>query len=149
MFDYGLLGNLEADMSQQDHENTAAEQHRQRRRRLLATLGAGVASAYVAPTLLSVGQAHAWGGGHRSRPSHSRPSWSRPSHSRPSRYDEGYRKGKRGHHHHHRDDGHYRNGGRYHSHRQYEQDRRRLREYREDPLTIVEDIVFGRPDYRR
>lgn len=138
-------------MSQQDHENAAAEQHRQRRRRLLATLGAGVASAYVAPTLLSVGQAHAWDGGHRSRPSHSRPSWSRPSYSRPSRYDGGYRKEKRVYHehHHHRDDGHYRKDDRYHSRRQYERDRRRLREYREDPLTIVEDIVFGRPDYRR
>ncbi|TDR52695.1 hypothetical protein DFP85_11119 [Halomonas ventosae] len=52
---------------------------RRRRRRLLATLGAGLAGAYVAPTLFSLGQAQAG-----SRPSYSRPSHSRPSYSRPS-----------------------------------------------------------------
>lgn len=58
------------------------EQKRQSRRRLLATLGVGMAGAYVAPTLFTLGQAQAHQG--RSRPSHSRPSHSRPSYSRPS-----------------------------------------------------------------
>nr|WP_298248979.1 hypothetical protein [uncultured Halomonas sp.] len=136
-------------MSHHDHEIDAVEQHRQRRRRLLATLGAGLAGAYVAPTLFSVGQAQA---GHRhshpshSRPSHSRPSWSRPSHSRPSRHDGAHRGHKRARHEHHHD--HYHRDDRRHSHREYERDRRRLRDYREDPVTIIEDIILGRPEQR-
>lgn len=131
-------------MSHHDHEIDAVEQHRQRRRRLLATLGAGLAGAYVAPTLFSVGQAQA---GHRhSHPSHSRPSWSRPSHSRPSRHDGAHRGHKRARHKHHHD--HYHRDDRRHSHREYERDRRRLRDYREDPVTIIEDIILGRPEQR-
>lgn len=79
-------------MPSPDHSTIQQEMHRKRRRRLLATLGAGIAGAYVAPTLFTVGQAHAWheparGRGSRasrSRPSYSRPSYSRPSYSRPS-----------------------------------------------------------------
>ncbi|WP_051530177.1 hypothetical protein [Halomonas halodenitrificans] len=131
-------------MSHHDHEIDAVEQHRQRRRRLLATLGAGLAGAYVAPTLFSVGQAQA---GHRhSHPSRSRPSWSRPSHSRPSRHDGAHRGHKRARHKHHHD--HYHRDDRRHSHREYERDRRRLRDYREDPVTIIEDIILGRPEQR-
>ncbi|MFC2993034.1 hypothetical protein [Halomonas tibetensis] len=71
------------------------EQKRQSRRRLLATLGVGMAGAYVAPTLFTLGQAQAHQG--RSRPSHSRPSYSRPSYSRPSysRPSGGYRGDRR------------------------------------------------------
>lgn len=59
--------------------DSLSDETRRRRRRLLATLGAGLAGAYVAPTLFSLGQVQAG-----SRPSHSRPSYSRPSYSRPS-----------------------------------------------------------------
>ncbi|MCE0731245.1 hypothetical protein LWH48_00310 [Halomonas sp. G15] len=137
-------------MSHHDHEIEAAETHRRRRRRLLATLGVGLAGAYVAPTLFSVGQAQAWDGRRRSRPSRSRPSWSRPSRSRPSRYDGAYRRHERARQerHYRRGDDRYRRDDRYYSRREYEHDRRRLRDYREDPVTIVEDIVFGRPDRR-
>ncbi|MGO3004945.1 MAG: hypothetical protein ACTIIR_09155, partial [Halomonas sp.] len=54
---------------------------RRSRRQVLASLGLGAATLYVAPTLLSMDQAQAHG--HRSRPSYSRASYSRPSHSRP------------------------------------------------------------------
>lgn len=62
--------------------------HRQSRRRLLTMIGVGLAGAYVAPTLFSVGQAQAghWRNSY-SRPSYSRPSYSRPSYSRPSGYE--------------------------------------------------------------
>lgn len=55
---------------------------RRSRRQVLASLGLGAAALYVAPTLMSMGQAEARGR-HRSRPSHSR--YSRPSYSRPKR----------------------------------------------------------------
>lgn len=60
-----------------------AEHTRQTRRRLLTMIGAGLAGAYVAPTLFSIGQVQAgsWSS------SYSYPSYSRPSYSRPSRYD--------------------------------------------------------------
>ncbi|MGE4533731.1 MULTISPECIES: hypothetical protein [Halomonas] len=143
-------------MSTELHRDAAAETHRRRRRRLLATLGVGLAGAYVAPTLFSVGQAQAWDGHRRSRPSRSRPSWSRPSRSRPSRYDGAYRRHERARYRRRHRDDHYRRDDRYHarrddryySRRDYEHDRRRLRDYREDPVTIVEDIVFGRPERR-
>lgn len=106
-------------MSQHDNEleNKAAtnpelegaDDHRQRRRRLLTSLGVGLVGAYVAPTLFSVGQAQAW------HSSYSRPSYSRYSYSRPSRYD------------------HYR------------RERSRLREYNDDPLLILEDVILGPP----
>ncbi|WP_253443468.1 hypothetical protein [Halomonas sp. Y3] len=74
-------------MSHPDLESPE-EQKRRSRRRLLATLGMGIAGAYVAPTLFSLGQAQAHAHAHafsrRSRPSYSRPSYSRPSYSRPS-----------------------------------------------------------------
>ncbi|ART80874.1 hypothetical protein [Oceanisphaera avium] len=59
------------------------EQKRQTRRRLLTMIGAGIAGAYVAPTLFSIGQVQAgsWSS------SYSYPSYSRPSYSRISRYD--------------------------------------------------------------
>lgn len=129
-------------MSYHDHERDALDQHRQRRRRLLACLGAGVAGAYVAPTLFSVGQAQAWHP--HSHPSRSRPSWSRPSRSRPSRYDGAHRRHKQARHKHH----HYYRDDRHRSHREYQRDRRRLRDYREDPVTIIEDIILGRPEQR-
>ncbi|WP_181421931.1 hypothetical protein [Halomonas sp. LBP4] len=80
-------------MKAQRHDTTPDEGKRLNRRRLLATLGVGIAGAYVAPTLFSLGQAQAWHDEPRdrryrrsgySRPSYSRPSYSRPSYSRPS-----------------------------------------------------------------
>lgn len=63
-------------------------EHTQSRRRLLTMIGVGLAGAYVAPTLFSLGQAQAgnWRNSY-SYPSYSRPSYSRPSYSRPSGYD--------------------------------------------------------------
>lgn len=84
------------------------------RRRLLGMLGVGLAAAYVAPTLFSVGQAEA-GYRYNKRGSYSRPSYSRPSYSKYSGYD--YR-------------------GR---------ERKRLREYRKDPVLILEDVILGPP----
>ena len=55
---------------------------RRSRRQVLASLGLGAAALYVAPTLLSMGQAEAREHRH-SRPSRSLPSYSRPSYSRP------------------------------------------------------------------
>ncbi len=97
--------------------DTTAERHRTRRRRLLAALGTGLAGAYVAPTLFSVGQARA--GDSYSRPSYSRPSYSRPSYSRPS-HPSGYRG-------------------------PYRRERRRLRDYEDDPVRIIEDVLLGPP----
>lgn len=102
-----------------DKKLVADDKHRQSRRRLLTTIGIGLAGAYVAPTLFTVAQAQPWrreGSYSRpsySRPSYSRPSYSRPSYSRPSRYD------------------HYR------------RERDRLREYKDDPLLILEDVIHG------
>lgn len=86
----------------------------QHRRRLLAVLGIGVAAAYIAPTLFSVGQAEAR---HRQdqRGSYSRDGYSGSSYSRPSGYD--YRR----------------------------RERNRLREYAEDPVLILEDVILGPP----
>nr|WP_298965709.1 hypothetical protein [uncultured Halomonas sp.] len=80
---------------------TTLLKQRRSRRQVLASLGFGAAALYVAPTLLSMGQAEAHDRGHsrpnghhhqrpgrgrakhsHSRPSHSRPSYSRPSHAR-------------------------------------------------------------------
>lgn len=85
------------------------------RRRLLAMLGAGIATAYVAPTLFSVGQAQArdWRGGRYERGSYNRGSYSRGSYSRASGYD-----GRR---------------------------RSRIREYSDDPVLILEDVILGPP----
>lgn len=122
-------------MTAQRDDSRPDEARRQRRRRLLATLGVGLAGAYVAPTLFSFGQAHAWHGhdGRRSWPSRSRPSYSRPSRSRPSRYD-GYHSHR--HDHHHRRDDHYHRRDERYAHR----------DYRDDPIRLAEDILFGRPD---
>ncbi|PWV82847.1 hypothetical protein [Halomonas sp. A11-A] len=81
--------------TQRDTENPN-ERKRQSRRRLLASLGIGIAGAYVAPTLFSLGQAQAQHS-RRSRPSFSRPGYSRPSYSRPSysRPSGGYRRDRR------------------------------------------------------
>lgn len=60
---------------------------RRSRRQVLASLGLGAAALYVAPTLLSMGQAEAREHHSRSRysrPSYSRPRYSRYSYSRPS-----------------------------------------------------------------
>ncbi|WP_125199042.1 hypothetical protein [Guyparkeria sp. SCN-R1] len=76
-----------------------------RRRRLLITLGAGLAGAYVAPTLVNVAGAHPGPHGH------GRGSYSRPSYSRPSG----------GHHHHHYSERrYYRDDRRHHHHRDSE-----------------------------
>lgn len=124
------LKHMEASMSQdsrspeqaKDSQQTEPQAKdidnvRQSRRRLLTMIGAGLAGAYVAPTLFSIGQAQAgdWRNSYSypsySRPSYSRPSYSRPSYSRPSGYD--YRR------------------------------RDRLREYSDDPIRILEDVIFG------
>lgn len=108
------------DDSSHAEADTTAELHRTRRRRLLAALGTGLAGAYVAPTLFSMGKAHA--GDRRdsySRPSYSRPSYSRPSYSRPS-HPSGYRG-------------------------PYRRERRRRRDYEDDPVRIIEDVLLGPP----
>ena len=75
---------------------TTLLKQRRSRRQVLASLGFGAAALYVAPTLLSMGQAEAHDRGHsrpnghhhqrpgrgRAKHSHSRPSHSRPSHAR-------------------------------------------------------------------
>lgn len=88
-------------MTAQRDTESPNERKRQSRRRLLATLGIGIAGAYVAPTLFSLGQAQAQHS-RRSRPSFSRPGYSRPSFSRPgysrpsySRPSGGYRRNRR------------------------------------------------------
>lgn len=107
-------------MSAHNENATAGDSHRRRRRRLLAALGTGMAGAYVAPTLFSVGQARAGDSGPSySRPSYSRTSYSRPSYSRPSRPS-----GHRGPH---------------------RRERRRLQEYEDEPVRILEDILLGPP----
>lgn len=117
------------------------EAKRRRRRKLLATLGLGLAGAYVAPTLFSLGQAQAqaWDGHgyRRSRPSRSRPSYSWPSRSRPSRY-----------YGHRRHDDHRRYEDRRYWGRDERYDRhvyRRVDDYRDDPVRLVEDLIFGPP----
>lgn len=84
-------------MSTQEPTTTLLKQQRSRRQ-VLASLGFGAAALYVAPSLLSMGQAEAHERGHsrphghhhqrvgrgRSKPSHSRPSHSRPNYSRPN-----------------------------------------------------------------
>lgn len=102
-------------ISEHDEAAITPDIHRQRRRRLLAALGTGLAGAYVAPTLFSVGQAQAGD----SRPSYSRPSYSRPSYSRPTR------------------------PSRYRG--PYRRERRRLQEYEDEPVRILEDILLGPP----
>lgn len=96
-------------MKAQRHDTTPDEGKRLSRRRLLATLGVGIAGAYVAPTLFSLGQAHAWHDEPRDRryhrsgdshPSHSRPSYSRPSYSRPSYSRPSYSRPSGGYHRH-------------------------------------------------
>jgi hypothetical protein len=76
-------------MKDPEADTLLCDEKRRSRRRLLASLGMGVVGAYVAPTLFSLGQAHADDGRRhgsgRSRPSYSRPSYSRSSASRPSR----------------------------------------------------------------
>ncbi|WP_410473922.1 hypothetical protein [Guyparkeria sp. TX1] len=60
-----------------------------RRRRLLITLGAGVAGAYVAPTLVNVARAEPpHHGGHGGHHGHSGPSYSRPSGHHDHHYSE-------------------------------------------------------------
>lgn len=97
-----------------DTEIDKADEPCQQRRRLLGMLGMGIAAAYVAPTLFSVGQAEA-GYRYNKRGSYSRPSYSRPSYSKFSGYD--YR-------------------GR---------ERSRIREYKKDPVLILEDVILGPP----
>ena len=84
------------------------------RRRLLAMLGVGIATAYVAPTLFSVGEAQAWDRRDRRNRHGKRGSYSRGSYSRGS-YDYNGRK------------------------------RSRLRDYHDDPVLILEDVILGPP----
>lgn len=93
-----------------NNELDASEQPCPQRRRLLTLLGVGIATAYVAPTLFSVGEAEArgWRGDGRNRGS-----YRRGSYSRASGYD-----GRR---------------------------RSRIREYSEDPVLILEDVILGPP----
>ena len=98
-----------------DVEVSATEQPCPQRRRLLTMLGVGIVSAYVAPTLFSVGEAEArgWHEGRKKRGSYNRGSYYRGSYSRASGYD-----GRR---------------------------RSRIREYSEDPVLILEDVILGPP----
>lgn len=114
---------------------TSGDKAKRQRRKLLATLGLGLAGAYVAPTLFSLGQAQAWDehGYRRSRPSRSRPSYSRPSRSRPSRYH--------GHRRRHTDRRYWGRHERYDRHVY-----RRVEDYRDDPVRLVEDLIFGPPE---
>lgn len=100
----------------------AADNPCPQRRRLLSMLGLGIAAAYVAPTLFSVGEAQArgWRGDHGNRGSYNRGSYysnrgsyRNRSYSRASGYD-----GRR---------------------------RSRIREYSEDPVLIIEDVILGPP----
>ena len=84
------------------------------RRRLLAMLGVGIATAYVAATLFSVGEAQAWDRRERRNRHGKRGSYSRGSYSRGS-YDYNGRK------------------------------RSRLRDYHDDPVLILEDVILGPP----
>lgn len=126
----GIETASQNDRQRQETAPETADSHRQRRRRLLASLGVGLAGAYIAPTMFSVGQAQAWdrrydsstgATRHRSyqrdkyRRNHSRPSYSRPSYSRPSGHDDRRRR------------------------------RSRIREYTEDPVLIIEDAILGPP----
>lgn len=117
MSHHGELENIELKDSGLD----VADAHRQRRRRLLATLGMSIAGAYVAPALFSVGQAQAWDRRHDSSRHGSskhgsyRHSYSRHSYSRPSGYE--YRR----------------------------RERSRIREYTDDPILILEDVILGPP----
>lgn len=98
-----------------EDELDATEQPCLQRRRLLTMLGVGIATAYVAPTLFSVGEAEArgWRGDRKNRSSYKRGSYRRGSYSRGSGYD-----GRR---------------------------RSRIREYSEDPVLILEDVILGPP----
>lgn len=84
---------------------------RRSRRQVLASIGLGAAALYVAPTMLSMGQAEARGH-RRSRPSRSRPSYSRPSYSRPSYSRPSYSRPRYTRSHYSRDY-HHRHGKRY------------------------------------
>ena len=86
----------------------------QQRRRLLAMLGVGIATAYVAPTLFSVGEAEAR-----------------------DRYDRRGRNGKRGSY----SRGSYSRG----SYDYRGRERSRLRDYHNDPVLILEDVILGPP----
>ena len=92
----------------------ASEQPCQQRRRLLAMLGVGIASAYMAPTLFSVGAAEAR-----------------------DRYDRRGRNGKRGSY----SRGSYSRG----SYDYRGRERSRLRDYHDDPILILEDVILGPP----
>ena len=72
--------------AQTDNTDTEMDMPCQQRRRLLGILGIGIATAYVAPTLFSVGQAEARYR-YNKRGSYSRPSYSRPSYSKYSGYE--------------------------------------------------------------
>lgn len=67
----------------QDNSTSILNQRRSRRQVLMA-MGFGAAALYVAPTLVSIGQAEARGR-HSSRYSYSRPSHPHGHHSRPGR----------------------------------------------------------------
>ncbi|MBU3824003.1 MAG: hypothetical protein H9917_04165 [Candidatus Oceanisphaera merdipullorum] len=115
----------------------AAANDRQSRRRLLTMIGVGLAGAYVAPTLFSLGQAHAgdWRNSY-SRPSYSRPSYSRPSYSRPSYSRPSYSRPSYSRPSYSRPS-YSRPSGYEYRHRE------RAREYTEDPISILEDAIFG------
>ncbi len=110
-----------------DHDNESGAKERinstldgadtacQQRRRLLTMLGVGIATVYVAPTLFSVGKAQAWDWGADRR---QRGSYNRGSYNR----------------------GSYSRGSGYDGHR-----RSRIREYSEDPVLILEDVILGPP----
>lgn len=99
------------------NELDVTEQPCPQRRRLLTLLGVGIVTAYVAPTLFSVGAAEArgWQGDRKKRGSYKRGSYSRGSYSRASGYD-----GRR-------------------------RSRSRIRAYSEDPVLILEDVILGPP----
>lgn len=92
------------------------------RRRLLTFLGTGIATAYVAPALLGMSEAQAR-------------DWRRERGKRGSFSSGSYRHGRRRH-----KRGSYSRGSGYNKHR-----RSRVREYTEDPILILEDVIFGPP----
>lgn len=119
-----------------DDELSAADCHRRRRRRLLASLGVGIAGAYVAPTLFSVGHAQAWD---RRHDSHRQGSYRHDSHRRNS-----YRRSSYRHSSYRRSS--YRHGGSRPSGYEYRRrERSRIREYTDDPILILEDVILGPP----
>ncbi|MEZ2721318.1 hypothetical protein ACBP46_07785 [Paenalcaligenes hominis] len=98
-------------------QKSELNEKKQRRRRLLSSIGIGMLGAYVAPTFFTVGEAQAqW----RRQRSYSHPSYSR--YRRSYSYSYSYSAP---------------------SYRALQRQRSRIRDYAEDPLLIIEDAITG------